>query len=42
MKDKWGFQLTARYPLYRDLLTRYTDPGFRPQVVRDPALGPAQ
>lgn len=40
VKDKWGFQLTARYPMYRDLLVRYTDPGFKPQIVRDPALGP--
>jgi beta-ureidopropionase len=38
VKDKWGFQMTARYPLYRDLLQRYCEPGFKPQLVRDPTL----
>ena len=38
VRDKWGFQMTARYPLYRDLLSRFCQPGFQPQVVRDPAL----
>ena len=31
--------MTARYPLYADLLARYTSPDFKPQIVRDPALG---
>lgn len=40
-KDKWDFRLTARYELYAELLGRYVAPNFAPQIVRDPALGPA-
>jgi len=39
VRDRWGFQMTARYPMYRDLLAAYTQPGFEPQVVRDPEAG---
>ena len=42
VKDHWGFQMTARYPMYRDLLQRYCEPGFKPQLVRDPALATAE
>lgn len=38
VKDKWGFQMTARYPMYRDLLARYCAPDFVPQRIRDPSL----
>uniref|UniRef100_A0A7N0ZXT1 Beta-ureidopropionase n=1 Tax=Kalanchoe fedtschenkoi TaxID=63787 RepID=A0A7N0ZXT1_KALFE len=38
LKDKWGFRMTARYDLYHDLLRRYTQPDFEPQVVSDPLL----
>ena len=41
VRDRWGFQMTARYPMYRDLLQRYCEPGFKPQLVRDPALAEA-
>ena len=41
VSDKWGFRMTARYPLYRDLLTAYCGPAFRPQIVRDPAVAGA-
>ena len=41
VKDKWGFQMTARYPLYRDLLTDYCKPDFQQQLIRDPALSRA-
>jgi beta-ureidopropionase len=34
VKDKWSFQMTARYPIYRDLLEKYLDPNFQPQVIR--------
>ncbi|KAF5841147.1 carbon-nitrogen hydrolase [Dunaliella salina] len=36
-KDKWGFQMTARYDMYASDLQRYCTPDFQPQIVRDPA-----
>jgi len=39
VKDKWNFQMTARYDMYADFLAKYVDPNFVPQVIRDPALG---
>ncbi|KAB2634718.1 beta-ureidopropionase [Pyrus ussuriensis x Pyrus communis] len=37
IKDKWGgFQMTARYDLYTDLLTRYLKPNFEPQHNKSP------
>eukprot|EP01126_Amoeba_proteus_P061906 TRINITY_DN8355_c0_g1_i10.p1 TRINITY_DN8355_c0_g1~~TRINITY_DN8355_c0_g1_i10.p1 ORF type:complete len:350 (+),score=32.34 TRINITY_DN8355_c0_g1_i10:156-1205(+) len=38
VKDHWGFRMTARYPLYQQLLTQYVKPGFVPQTIRDPSL----
>ncbi|CAM8937678.1 unnamed protein product [Rhodiola kirilowii] len=38
LKDKWGFRMTARYDMYGDLLHRYLQPDFEPQVVSDPLL----
>eukprot|EP00240_Pyramimonas_obovata_P004855 CAMPEP_0118922146 /NCGR_PEP_ID=MMETSP1169-20130426/1171_1 /TAXON_ID=36882 /ORGANISM="Pyramimonas obovata, Strain CCMP722" /LENGTH=395 /DNA_ID=CAMNT_0006862973 /DNA_START=99 /DNA_END=1286 /DNA_ORIENTATION=+ len=38
VKDKWAFQMTARYEMYRDLLTKYCEHDFEPQVIRDPSL----
>lgn len=38
VRDRWGFQLTARHKLYADLLTKYSRPDFEPQIVRDPML----
>lgn len=38
VKDKWDFRLTARYELYADLLNRYIQHGFKPQVIKDPSL----
>ena len=38
VKDSWGFRMTARYEMYRDLLTEYCKPGFVPQTVKDPSL----
>ena len=35
VRDRWGFQMTARYEMYAQLLARYTSPGFQPQVVED-------
>jgi hypothetical protein len=37
-RDKWGFQMTARYELYAELMARFVRPDFKPQLVRDPAL----
>eukprot|EP00955_Chlamydomonas_euryale_P025584 270047-Chlamydomonas_euryale.AAC.2 len=37
-KDKWGFQMTARYEMYADFFARYVKPDFTPQVVRDPSM----
>ncbi|KAG5526101.1 hypothetical protein RHGRI_032409 [Rhododendron griersonianum] len=38
LKDKWGFRMTARYELYADMLSRYVQPDFEPQVIADPLL----
>lgn len=38
VKDKWGFQMTARYEMYAEELVQYIKPGFVPQIVRDPSL----
>jgi len=38
VKDKWGFQLTARYPIYADFLEQYVKPDFKPQIIRDPCM----
>ena len=35
VKDKWGFAMTARHEIYADLLQRYTEPNFIPQIVKD-------
>ncbi len=37
-KDKWGFQMTARYDMYAEFFNRFVQHDFKPQVVRDPAL----
>lgn len=34
-QDKWGFRMTARYDMYKDLLQKYDSPNFSPQVIRD-------
>jgi len=38
VKDKWGFQMTARYPMYAEFLTKFIQPDYKPQIVRDPSL----
>lgn len=38
IKDKWGFQMTARHEMYAKLLCNYIKPDFQPQVVKDPFL----
>eukprot|EP00249_Psilotum_nudum_P007106 c20308_g1_i1 orf=277-1545(-) len=38
VKDKWGFQMTARYEMYADYLSKYIKSGFKPHVVKDPFL----
>jgi hypothetical protein len=30
--------MTARYPLYADLLAAYTRPDYAPQIIKDPSL----
>ncbi|MEW5315285.1 MAG: hypothetical protein WDW38_006725 [Sanguina aurantia] len=39
VRDKWGFQMTARYETYAALLQDYVQPYFKRQTIRDPALG---
>jgi beta-ureidopropionase len=39
VKDKWGFQMTARHSMYAEFLTKFIQPDFKPQVLRDPGLG---
>jgi len=38
VKDTWGFQMTARYPMYAQLLNDYNRHDYKPQVIRDPGL----
>jgi len=35
VRDRWGFQMTARYEMYAKQLGRYVEHGFEPQLVRD-------
>jgi len=39
VKDKWGFQMTARFPMYAQFLTNFVKQDYKPQVIRDPGLG---
>lgn len=34
IKDKWGFTMTARHEQYAELLTKYSKPGYVPQVIK--------
>ena len=38
--DSWVFRMTSRFPMYADLLKRYTDEEveFAPQIIKDPAM----
>lgn len=39
VRDKWGFQMTARYDMYAALLQRYASSiPFERQLIRDPSL----
>eukprot|EP00331_Platyophrya_macrostoma_P002191 CAMPEP_0176408026 /NCGR_PEP_ID=MMETSP0127-20121128/1723_1 /TAXON_ID=938130 /ORGANISM="Platyophrya macrostoma, Strain WH" /LENGTH=385 /DNA_ID=CAMNT_0017787267 /DNA_START=53 /DNA_END=1210 /DNA_ORIENTATION=+ len=38
VKDKWNFQMTARYEMYAEGLAEYLKEGFTPQVIRDPSM----
>jgi len=38
VRDKWNFQMTARYDMYATLLANYVDHKYVPQVIRDPTL----
>lgn len=38
VRDKWSFQMTARYDIYASLLNKYIDPKYVPQVIKDPTL----
>jgi beta-ureidopropionase len=42
IKDKWGFQMTARLDMYARELTEATTPHFKPQIIRDPTLPSSQ
>jgi beta-ureidopropionase len=35
VRDRWGFQMTARYEMYAELLNRYIKPDFEPQIIKD-------
>ena len=36
VKDKWGFQMTARYDMYAEFFRKFTDMNYEPQVIRGP------
>lgn len=38
VKDRWTFQMAARYPMYAEGLAKYIKHDFKPQVIRDPSL----
>jgi len=38
LKDKWSFQMTARYDMYATLLKNFTDLKYEPQIIRDPSV----
>ena len=38
VKDKWTFQMTARYEMYAKGLNEYIRSDFTPQVIRDPSF----
>lgn len=38
VRDKWDFRMTARYDMYADLLQRYVQLEYKPQVVKDPSV----
>eukprot|EP00735_Rhodelphis_limneticus_P012258 TRINITY_DN5478_c0_g1::TRINITY_DN5478_c0_g1_i1::g.26664::m.26664 TRINITY_DN5478_c0_g1::TRINITY_DN5478_c0_g1_i1::g.26664 ORF type:complete len:453 (-),score=108.39,sp/Q964D8/BUP1_DICDI/62.11/4e-176,CN_hydrolase/PF00795.17/3.3e+03,CN_hydrolase/PF00795.17/8.9e-35,AP_endonuc_2/PF01261.19/2.7,AP_endonuc_2/PF01261.19/1.1e+02 TRINITY_DN5478_c0_g1_i1:200-1534(-) len=38
VKDKWKFQLTGRYAMYADALTKYSRHDYQPLRIRDPSL----
>jgi len=38
IKDKWGFQMTARLDLYSRLLSSATKDDFKQQIIRDPKM----
>ena len=38
VKDKWGFQMTARYPMYAEFLTEFIKHDYKPKIVKDPSV----
>jgi len=38
VKDKWGFQMTARYPIYAEFLNNFIKQEYQPQIVKDPSV----
>ncbi|KAN0003208.1 hypothetical protein ACTFIZ_009372 [Dictyostelium cf. discoideum] len=38
VKDKWNFQMTARYELYAKFLTDYINPNYQPNIIKDPSM----
>jgi len=38
VKDKWGFQMTARYDMYAKFLSEFVQPSYEPQVIKDPSI----
>ena len=38
VRDKWVFQMTGRFDMYADILKRYVERDFEPQVIVDPGI----
>lgn len=38
VRDRWCIQMTGRHDLYADLLNKYVQNDFAPQIIRDPFL----
>lgn len=38
VRDKWGFQMTARYEMYAGLLAQYVNKDYQPQLIKDTGM----
>lgn len=38
VRERWGFQMTGRSELYAAFLSKYVEPDFQPQIIKDPTL----
>jgi beta-ureidopropionase len=39
VRDRWGFQMTARFELYAKFLQDFIQQNYKAHIIRDPGLG---